>query len=80
MKIKVSSDYMSLWQCITFFCLDLAFSASTFQGRGKKRGSGKILVISRGPIKLKPTQAHKNKKTYDRKKEKRELKSLAKTT
>ncbi len=40
------------------------------------RGTGKILVIARGPIKLKPTQAHKNKKVYNRKKEKVELKSL----
>lgn len=46
----------------------------------KKRGAGKILVITRGPIKLKPTQAHKNKKAYDRKKEKIKLKSLIKTT
>ncbi len=48
--------------------------------RGKKRGAGKILVIARGPIKLKPTQAHKNKRAYSRKKEKERLKSLIKTS
>ncbi len=35
--------------------------------------------VSRGPIKLKPTQVHKTKKTYNRKKTKVELKSLTKT-
>ena len=44
--------------------------------RGKKRGAGKILVIARGPMKLRPTQVHKSKKAYGRKNEKTKLKSL----
>ncbi len=42
----------------------------------KKRGVSKIIAIARGPIKLKPTQAHKNKRAYSRKNEKMKLKSL----
>jgi hypothetical protein len=44
--------------------------------RGKKRGAGKIITIVRGPMKLRPTQAHKNKRAYSRKNEKTKLKSL----
>ncbi len=46
----------------------------------RKRRLSRIISIARGPIKLKPTQAHKNKKVYNRKNEKIKLKSLVKTT